>query len=279
MPEIYDYLEYRDFLKDHFEEQRKRFRYFTYRYVAGKTGLDASFYVKVIQKQLHLSDKSISGMAGFLKLGKPETQYFSMLVKFNKAKSSDEAKLFFEKLIKMKGPDATVLQPRQYEFFSRWYHAAIKESLSFLSLKDGFADLGQRLIPPIPESQVKQAVTLLEELGLIRRLPEGGYGLVDKNITTGDSWKLIGPIAIRNFQKEFLHRAHDALDIVPKEERDVSTLTFSASKGRISAMRERIAEMRKELIQMANDDQEVDTVYQLNIQLFPLLAQKKSKQS
>jgi uncharacterized protein (TIGR02147 family) len=274
MPDIYEYLEYRLFLKDHFEEQRKRFRHFTYRYIAGKTGLDASFYVKVLQKQLHLSTKSIPVMADFLNLDKRQAQYFSLLIKFNKANSPDECKIYFEKLIRLKGPASKVLDPRQYEFFKKWYHAAIKEALNFLPLKDEFAELGRRLVPPITEAQVRKAVTLLEELGLIRKDPQGVFVLVDKNITTGDGWKSIAPIAIRNFQKEFLQRAHDALDIIPKEDRDISTLTFSVSRQTVSAMRERISEMRKELIQMANGDQHLDCVYQLNVQLFPLLGTK-----
>lgn len=271
MIDIHDYLDYRSYLKDHFEAQRKRFKYFTYRYIAGKTGLDASFYVKVLQKQLHLSNKSIPMMAGFLNLDKRRAQFFALLVKFNKAKLPEESKLYFEKLIRMKGPYSTTIEPGQYEFFQKWYHAAIKESLSILRLKDGFAELGRMLIPPVPEASVRRAVGLLESLGLARKDPEGTYVLVDKNITTGDGWKTMAPIAIRNFQKEFLQRAHDALDITPKEDRDISTLTFSISRKMVPAMRERIAEMRRELTLMANEDQDADCVYHLNVQLFPLL--------
>lgn len=272
MIEITEYLDYRGFLKDHFEEQRKRFRHFTYRYVAGKTGLDASFYVKVLQKQLHLSNKSIPMMAAFLNLDKRQAQYFALLVRFNKAKLPEESKLYFEKLMRMKGPAATVLEPGQYEFFQKWYYAAIKESLSILRFKDEYADLARSMIPPINEAQARKAVQLLAGLGLIRKEADGTHVLTDRNITTGESWKTMAPIAIRGFQKEFLRRAEDALDIIPAADRDISTLTFSISGRMVAAMRERIAEMRKELIMMANGDPEPDRVFQLNVQLFPLMA-------
>ena len=52
MEDILNYLDYREYLRDHFNESKKKHSFFSFRYVAGKTGLDASFYVKVLNKRL-----------------------------------------------------------------------------------------------------------------------------------------------------------------------------------------------------------------------------------
>ena len=49
MISIYDYLDYRKFLSDWFDESKKRNSFVSYRYVSGKVHLDASFLVKVFQ--------------------------------------------------------------------------------------------------------------------------------------------------------------------------------------------------------------------------------------
>jgi hypothetical protein len=99
---IFEYLDYRDFLKDHYEDRKNSYHFFSFRYIALKTGLDASFYAKVLQKQQHLSLKSIPVMVKFLRLKKKESEYFTLLVRFNRTKHQEEARLYFEKIIELR---------------------------------------------------------------------------------------------------------------------------------------------------------------------------------
>jgi hypothetical protein len=98
---IFKYLDYRDFLKDHYEYSKKRHGFFSFRYIAFKTGLDASFYVKVLQKQQHLSLKSLPAIVNFLGFKKNESKYFNLLVRYNRTKQEDEARIYLEKLTEL----------------------------------------------------------------------------------------------------------------------------------------------------------------------------------
>lgn len=109
MKTLFEYLEYRDYLKDHYDCNKRQYPFFSYRYISGKTGLDASFYVKVLQKQMHISDRAVTPLADFLKLNKREIEYFKLLVRFNRAKQQDKTKLYFEKLIELREPRINTL--------------------------------------------------------------------------------------------------------------------------------------------------------------------------
>ncbi len=141
MIDVFEYLEYQDFLRDHYALSKKEQKFFSFRYISLKTGLDASFYVKVLNKQKHVSDAAIPALANFLKLNKRETEYFTTLVRFNKSKRPDEERLYFEKLLSLRNTVSKRLDRDKYDYFSDWWNVAIWEELKVISFKGDFGDL------------------------------------------------------------------------------------------------------------------------------------------
>jgi uncharacterized protein (TIGR02147 family) len=269
MKSIFEYLEYRDFLKDHYEYNKQKYPFFSYRYISRKTGLDASFYVKVIQKQLHITQRAIKPLADFLKLSKKETEYFECLFKFNRAKNIETSKIYFEKLLEMREPKIHTLDSAKYEFFNKWYYIAIKELLNYYKFKGDYKELATKLNPAISVSEAKHAIELLEKLDLIKRDEKGYYRLTEQFITTGESWN---SIAIENFQKQVIALAGESISRIPKKHRETSTITVSISKKCFESIKERLKEFRKELLEMARQDENPEAVYHINFQIFPLTA-------
>lgn len=59
--------------------------------------------------------------------------------------------------------------------------------------------------------------------------------------------------------------------------RDISTATMTFNRNSIDLVRERIREFRRELLRLSSEGTGDDTVYQLNVQFFPIaLLQKGS---
>jgi uncharacterized protein (TIGR02147 family) len=264
---IFDYLEYREYLKDHYESNKQRNSFFSYRYIAAKTGLDSSFYVKVLQKQLHISAKALPGLINFLNLNKKESDYFTLLVKFNRARNQDEMKLYFEKLIEFREPRTRALDAEKYEYYSKWYYVAIRELLNYCPFDGDFKSLAAKLNPPISEAKARRALELLVKLGLVKKRDDGYYELTDQFITTGESWN---SIAVENYQRETIRLAGESIRRIPKQDRETSTVTVSVSRKCFKVMKERLREVRKELLEMARIDNDPDGVYQINFQVFPL---------
>lgn len=267
MNDFFKYLDYREYLRDHYNENKSSHRYFSFRYIARKTGLDASFYVKVINKQKHIANSAIPTMINFLKLSKREGAYFSTLVHFNKSKTTDQESFYLQKLLLLRKPAATVLENDLYEYFASWWNVAIREELNIIDFTDNFADLAGRLHPPVSLQQVKRSISLLEKLGLIQKDSQGRWKPTHNFLTNNgvDNAK-----AIRSYQKSGLKLAATAIDSIPREERDISTLTISASSECLEIIRERLTEIRREIIETVRKEKDVEEVYQLNFQIFPL---------
>jgi uncharacterized protein (TIGR02147 family) len=81
---------------------------------------------------------------------------------------------------------------------------------------------------------------------------------------------MVQTIAVKNFQKDMIRLAMEALDRVPREDRDISTLSISTSRDCLEAIRERLAEMRREIMDLVRREEKTEEVYQLNFQIFPL---------
>lgn len=264
---IYEYLEYRDFLRDHYEAQKKQRYHYSYRYISLKTGIDASFYAKILQKQKHLSPKNIPVFTKFLKLDDKETAFFNVLVQFTKARSREHIQKYFDTLMALRDPLAATIERNSYEYFKNWYIPALRELLNFFPFDGDYSKLGASLMPKITARQAEEAVGVLERLGVVQRGDSGEYCLTDQFVSTGPKWR---DMAITRFQQQMSQLAVESLDSVPDEHRDISTLTVSTSWECLKAIRERLAEVRHEIMGMIKEEEKVDEVFQINLQIFPL---------
>ena len=92
MQSVFDYLDYREFLKDFYEKRKQEGSYFSYRLFSSRVGIDASYLAKVIIKTRHISNKSIPAFIKFCGLKGKEADYFENLVYFGKAKSDKQSR-------------------------------------------------------------------------------------------------------------------------------------------------------------------------------------------
>lgn len=90
-PSVFDHLDYRDFLKEHYRDQKRKHFFYSLRYIAQKTGLDVAHIMRVLQGKRHLSEKSLAGFVALCKLGEKEEHYFRALVAFNTAAAKQPA--------------------------------------------------------------------------------------------------------------------------------------------------------------------------------------------
>lgn len=67
-----------------------------------------------------------------------------------------------------------------------------------------------------------------------------------------------------------LERAAESIDIVPRDLRDISALTVCIDRELVPELKRRIHTFREVLLDLCDRDPSPSTVYQLNIQLFPL---------
>jgi uncharacterized protein (TIGR02147 family) len=267
MKPVKEYLDYREYLHDFYLDRKNRESFYSLRYMGSKVSVDPSHLVKIFQRQRHIGNLSIDTFITHCGLKGSDAEFFVNLVRFNKSKSDRDSKLYFERMLALKGAGAQTLQKNQYEFYTKWYYSAILTLLDFYPFKDDYAALAARLSPPISESKARKAVALLKKLGLIKQSTSGIWQLTHKIISTGDHCR---SIAVKSFQESTMQLAIESLHRHPPEQRNISTVTVTINRKNLDRINESIAQFRENILQLARDETDPDCVHQLNIQFFPL---------
>jgi uncharacterized protein (TIGR02147 family) len=269
MIDIYEYIDYRKLLFDLYKAKRAQFPHFSYRYIAQKVGYtSAGFFTNILQGKRNISPEFILGFARVFGLSKAETEYFELLVNFDQAKTHEQKKYYFEKMLTSKKSKIKQIEKQYYEFYSKWYYTAVREVLDIYKF-DGsdYTALGRQVSPPINGAEAKKAVDLLIALGFVKKNAKGYFQQVDEFITTGyDAQSL----AITNFLMSTIDLGRQAIDRYPRDKRSISALSFSVSEEGFKSIDERLKTFRREILEIAKADKNRDRIYHVNFQIFPL---------
>lgn len=265
---LYQYTDYRKYLRDYYEAKRVLQKEFTHRFIAQAMGFKSTgTFAQVLQGKTNISAQTVLRFVNFLGLKKGEGEYFELLVLFNQSKSHSEKKRYFEKILSFPKSNLKQVDSTRYAFSEKWYYSVIRELLAFHPFVDDFRELGRMLMPPIATAEAQKAIRLLEELKLIRRNDNGVYEKSDPVITSGYDTR---SLAVNQFIIETLDLAKVALDELPREERSLSALTLSLPEDGYAMIEEKIKTFRRELLELARNCADPKRVVQVNFQIFPV---------
>lgn len=267
-PSVFEFTDYREFLKAYYDHQKSRHPAFSYRYFARKANINSSgFYKNVIDGKRSLGRSLILKFSEAMKLKKKEADYFENMVCFGEAKTVEEKRIYFERMMSLRKVDALQIQSSQFEFYSKWYYSAIRELIGVIRFRGDHAALARMLEPSIRPDQAEKAIRVLEELGLIHKDEKGIYRRSQNLITTGPE---VESLNVANYQIACMDLAKEAVDRHAPALRDLSTLTLSLSEEAFQVFKEEIISFRKRLLGLEQKFPKADRVYQLNTQFFPL---------
>lgn len=266
---IYDYSDYRKYLRDFYKEKKRLNKSFSHRSFMKSAELSSENHLwQVIAGRRNLTNGSIRKFAKGLKLKKHEADYFENLIFFNQAKTSDEKNHYYKKLASSKRYiEARHLEKEQFEYLSKWYYAAVRELVLLPNFKNDPEWIARRLNPAITIKEAEEAMALLFRLGLLSIDDDGRVVQAERHLSTGYE---VQSLAAVNFHKQMIAKASEALDRVRAEHRDISALTVAVSKEKISEVKRRIHQFKRELHEYMAEGENADVVYQFNLQLFNL---------
>lgn len=267
MKQIFEYTDYREWLRDAFEDFKQRKSIISWRYMAMKIGADPGNLLRMSQGKIHLSTNFIKPTAEFFELGEKETAYWTEMVLFGRSKTDADALQHYEKMQALKGVSLKYLEKKELEFYRHWYYNAIRSIIGICRFKDDYQGLAESCTPQITEEEAKTAVQLLADLNMISTDREGYWKVNDMFVSTGGNWR---SAAVRQFQKDTIALAGESLERHQPFLRDISTVTMTFNMDDIQLIREKIKEFRSDLLRLSQEGSGDDTVFQLNIQLFPL---------
>jgi uncharacterized protein (TIGR02147 family) len=269
MNPLFEYMNYRDYLRDYYAEKKKQHAFYSFRLFAQKAGFASpNFFKLVVDGKRNMSKESAFRFSKALGHSKKEAEYFENLVFFNQSKTLEEKNAYLANLMKFrKNADPKKIEQSEYAYYSAWYIPVIRELVIAMDFYDDFKKLGRAVVPAISAIEAEKAVKLLLELGYIRKNGGGHYEQSSVFLTTGPA---VRSLAVANFHKAMMQRAAESLERFPADKRDVSCLTVGVSENTFTTMVSRIAEFRKELLALTESDTNMSKIVQVNFQLFPL---------
>ncbi|MDX9720163.1 MAG: TIGR02147 family protein [Myxococcota bacterium] len=268
-PDIFEYVDYRQFLQAAYEAAKASSPVFSFRYFARRAGYTSPNFLKlVIKGERNLGPDSVPKFASALGLNAEERRFFEALVSFNQARHSEEKNKAFERVVASRRfRQARRIDSSMFVYLSRWYYPAIRE----LSARADFqADpdwIAGQLVPSIKTSEARQALELLLDMGLLVRQEDGSVVRGAPSLTTGHE---VQDLAVANYHREMMTKASESIDAVESEERDISALTVAIEGATLEEIKQMLRELRERLLERCDRDTKAESVYQLNIQLFPL---------
>ncbi|MCL2283981.1 MAG: TIGR02147 family protein [Fibromonadales bacterium] len=271
MPSVFAYCDYRAFMRDAFAEKKASSR-FSWREFAKRAGYSSPVFLKLVaEEKSSLSTEGVERVGLALGLTDKEQEFFRILVAFTHESGNAKKQKLFNEMRKIAALcKSHVIEASLYDYYKEWHHSVIRELAPNVSSDSEIAKL---LIPKVPLPQVKASIALLLKLGLLEKDESGKYRQTNKHLTTGEN---ISSMAVRKHHENMGGLAVAALEAVSKEERDISGITMGLSKEGFEAVKAELANFRRRIKEIAvQSESEKESVYRINLQLFPLSKEVK----
>ncbi len=267
MINIFNYTDYRLFIKDVYLDKKDRKKSFSFRVFSDQVGFSSkSFIQDVISGKRNLSKDSAFKLIEYFEFDVKRSAYFQDLIEFDQAKNVDQKEFFLSRIVASnRSKTFQKILKEQYEFYSIWYNNTIRELITIPKYGKNLKLLGKMLEPQQSEAKVKKSVQLMLDLGLLKKTNEG-YCVSSATITTGDE---VASTLVSMFHSENFKLAERSMSETAPRDRDLSCVVIRLSKDGYQNVKDEVQEFRKRILQMESPLGETDKVFHFNMQLFP----------
>jgi uncharacterized protein (TIGR02147 family) len=273
-PDIFAYDDYRAFLRDLYASKKGQKRGFSLRAFSRKAGLTSSNYLKLVMDgDRNLSPAMAERFAEACGLRERERAYFCELVGYAQAETAAERERAYRSLSSFRRFREVFPLDRAHEaYHAHWYVPAIRELASRSDFRADPKWIARTLLPSITARKAEQALSVLRELGLLVEDTQGNLRQAHALVETPD--RPLGHHVVK-YHRTMMERAAEAIDHIPREQREIASLTLCLSQSQLLALKQRLTEVRRELLQEFTAGPDARRVVQLNFQLFPLSVEEK----
>ena len=271
MKPIIEYSDFRKYMLDFYEERKLR-HVFSWREFSKSAGFTSSSYMKVVcDGKSNLSRIGIErtgqamGLVGF------EMDYFRAMVNFGQETDDAKKKAAYEEMRTIaKTHKVRVVESELFDFYETWRNPVIRE---LAPMMPGATpnEIAKNCYPKITALEVKQTLDFLTNAGFLKKTAENTYIQSETSITGSPE---ATRLAIRDMHREMAKIAASSLDLA-KAERNFSGVTMGISKDSYEQIVKELDECRRKVISIAAGDKNINQVYRLNLQLFPLTRNTK----
>ena len=267
MKPITEYQDYRQYMRDFYAE-RKRCSYFTWRKFASLAGFASSAYLKLVSDgKTTLSKPGIAKVARAMGLEGFDFTYFALLVKFGNAKNDDEKEAALSELEReARMNKIRIVDADAFRYYETPACLIIRE-LAPLMPRASYGEIAAKIRHGVTAAEVREILQFLVKAKLLQKNDDGTYEQTQKTVRGS---KETIPLAIRIMNRKMTELAVRSIIKDSTEERNFSGITMGIDKPTYDRITQEIDAFRKKIVDIANECQTIDQVYQMNLQIFPL---------
>ena len=275
MKDVLEYTSYRQYIADYYADKKAKSA-FTWQEFAKKAGFSSPVYLKYVSEgRFNLSENAVARVTAAMSLLDYEQEYFREMVKFDHAKTDEEKKIFFGKMLAIAAAHKVkIIEADSYRFFEDWKNPVLRELAPSMPGAKPLA-LAHACRPKITAAEVSESLNFLLKANLLQKDENGNYVQTERSVTTGPLTAT--PVAVRALHHQMGELALEAIEGVAQSERHFSGLTLGITHDAYEKIIQEIAECRKRIIAIARQDESTEEVYRLNMQFFPLTKKSVGK--
>jgi len=270
-PDIFEYHDYRVFLRDWFsflKKQKGNQSQFSLRALARRAGLGSGYLPMVIGGTRPLSGAMLAKLLPYLELNANEQSFLENLLVLGNSDSHAARVTALDRMKRFQ--QYQKLNPRDtevYHYLTHWFYVAIRE---MAAMRDFRADphwIQEHFRVSIPLKEIKDALEFLQKNDYLKTNADGSIQPPKKVIECHGG---VYRVALSQFHKEVLALAAKAIENTPSEERNIQGHTFPMSDTNLQKAKEIVDEAIAKVRALSELETQADSVYHMEVALFPL---------
>ncbi|MCB0347758.1 MAG: TIGR02147 family protein [Bdellovibrionales bacterium] len=273
LPRVFDYIDFKEFLKDYYLFKKKVLPAFSFGQFAKKARIPTRNYLKrVMDGERPLSNENLPKFIIALDLNAKESSYFEALVHYSQAKDPLIKKYYFEQLRNassgVKGSYIDV-NSAHYEIFQNWYVIPVYEYFSLPEASQDIKVIARQFKDKISTKEIKDAIDLLVEVEFLCIDPDTGR--VKKNVENIRCENDLMNMAVRNYHQKMLEMTSQSVATDGVNDRDLRAISIAVNKEAFVKIKKELEDFMRHLNQKYSMAvAEKNCLVQLNSQLIQL---------
>lgn len=221
--------------------------------------LDSSRLSKILRGQRPISAQIVESCGAKLGLSEKQIAFYKKHLQASYKKQS---------LVSFESTDFYQVKMDQIALISEWQHYAILEIMKHPDFENSVEWISRHLHQP--QEIIALAIERLKRIGILTIDSSGKWLDQSEGFSTHVLGDNLSSRAHRHYQSQILELSREALNYVPIELRDHSTIAVATNQMKIQEAKTRIKKFRRELAEFLEDTDTKNEVYHLNIGLFPI---------
>jgi uncharacterized protein (TIGR02147 family) len=278
-PELFQFNNYRTFLAVHFAFKKRQNSRWSYGAWAKQLGLkNNTSLLKILNGTRDAGPEVTRRLVDYFRFNEKERLYFEDLIRLAKAKDGALQVSIMERL-KRHHPlrKFRLLEDSEFSLIADWWHYTLRQFTRLKSFQTDPDWLSRQLIFKVTPKQIARALASMKDLGLLAVDVDGCLKLTGTRLNTTDD---VASEALKRFHEGILNIAHQAVRIVKPENREISGITLALDSKTLPQAKEFLRQIQEEFDARFGNSGESDSVYHLELALFPMTElSKKEKDS